>query len=84
MFFIINIKIHSFTSLTGVGWGGGAALQGNFSTGVQLILRKHPIGIYYYQMKPEFTFTCLTFSTTLTPGELNAMITLKTSGKRVG
>jgi hypothetical protein len=33
------IKIHSFTSLTGVG-----ALQGNFGTGtgVQLKLRKHP------------------------------------------
>ena len=38
-FFINNIKIHSFTSLTGVG-----ALQGNFGTvtGVQLKLRKHP------------------------------------------
>jgi hypothetical protein len=38
MFFINNIKIHSFTSLTGV----GGALQGNFGTGVQLKLRKHP------------------------------------------
>ena len=37
--FINNIKIHSFTSLTGV---GGGALQGNFGTGVQLKLRKHP------------------------------------------
>jgi hypothetical protein len=38
-FFINNIKIHSFTSLTGVG-----ALQGNFGTitGVQLKLQKHP------------------------------------------
>jgi hypothetical protein len=38
-YFINNIKIHSFTSLTGVG-----ALQGNFGTvtGVQLKLRKHP------------------------------------------
>ena len=36
-FFINNIKIHSFTSLTGVG-----VLQGNFGTGVQLKLRKHP------------------------------------------
>jgi hypothetical protein len=36
--FINNIKIHSFTSLTGV----GGALQGNFGTGVQLKLRKHP------------------------------------------
>ena len=38
-FFINNIKIHSYTSLTGVG-----ALQGHFGTvmGVQLKLRKHP------------------------------------------
>jgi hypothetical protein len=47
-FFINNIKIHSFTSLTGVG-----ALQGNFGTvtGVQLKLRKHPnayIAIEYF------------------------------------
>jgi hypothetical protein len=33
LFFINNIKIHSFTSLTGV--GGGGALQGNFGTGMQ-------------------------------------------------
>ena len=32
-FFINNIKIHSFTSLMGVG-----TLQGNFGTGVQLKL----------------------------------------------
>ena len=38
LFFINNIKIHSFTSLMGV----GGALQGNFGTGVQLKLRKHP------------------------------------------
>jgi hypothetical protein len=39
VFFINNIKIHFFTSLTGVG-----ALQGNFGTvtGVQLKLRKRP------------------------------------------
>jgi hypothetical protein len=36
--FINNIKIHSFASLTGV----GGVLQGNFGTGVQLKLRKHP------------------------------------------
>ena len=40
LFFINNIKIHSFTSLTGV--EGGRSLQGNFGTGVQLKLRKHP------------------------------------------
>ena len=40
-FFINVIKIHSFPSLTGVG-GGGGALQGNFGTGAQLKLRKHP------------------------------------------
>ena len=40
MFFINIIKIHSFTSLTGVGEG---ALQGNLvGTGVQLKLKKHP------------------------------------------
>ena len=37
-FFINNIKIHSFTSLTGV----VGARQGNFGTGVQLNLQKHP------------------------------------------
>jgi hypothetical protein len=39
-FFINIINIHSFPSLTGV--GGGALDQGNFGTGVQLKLRKHP------------------------------------------
>jgi hypothetical protein len=40
LFFLsITLKIHSFTSLTGVG-----ALQGNFGTvtGVQLKLQKYP------------------------------------------
>jgi hypothetical protein len=48
-FIVPNIKIHSFTSLTGVG-----ALQGNFGTvtGVQLEIAKTPQCIYCYQMKP--------------------------------
>jgi hypothetical protein len=33
---------------------GAGALQGNFGTGVQLKLRKHP-NAYSYEMKPEFT-----------------------------
>ena len=40
VFFINNIKIHSFTSLTGVGGFFKVILVG---TGVQLKLRKHPI-----------------------------------------
>ena len=39
MSFINNIKIHSFTSLTGVGGLFKVILVG---TGVQLKLRKHP------------------------------------------
>jgi hypothetical protein len=35
---VIIIKIHSLPSLTGV----VGALQGNFGTGVQLKLQKHP------------------------------------------
>jgi hypothetical protein len=61
-FFINNIKIHSFTSLTGVG-----ALQGNFGTitGVQLKLRKHPNA--YIAIKWNLNLLVITFSTTLTP-----------------
>ena len=62
VFFINNIKIHSFTSLTGVG-----ALQGNFGTvtGVQLKLRKHPNA--YIAIKWNLNLLAITFSTTLTP-----------------
>ena len=61
-FFINNIKIHSFTSLMGVG-----ALQGNFGTltGVQLKLRKHPNA--YIAIKWNLKLLVITFSTTLTP-----------------
>ena len=61
-FSINNIKIHSFTCLTGVG-----ALQGNFGTvtGVQLKLRKHPNA--YIAIKWNRNLLVITFSTTLTP-----------------
>ena len=51
VFFINNIKINSFTSLTEVGLFK-VILVG---TGVQLKLRKPPQCIYCYQMKPDFT-----------------------------
>jgi hypothetical protein len=60
-FFINNIKIHSFTSLTGV----VGARQGNFSTGVQLNLQKHPNA--YIAIKWNLNLLVITFSTTLTP-----------------
>jgi hypothetical protein len=60
-FFINNIKIHSFTSLTGV----GGARQGNFGTGVQLNLRKHPNA--YIAIKWNLNLLVITFLTTLTP-----------------
>jgi hypothetical protein len=50
-FFINNINIYSFTSLTGV-----VALQGNlYSNGCATEIAKTPQCIYCYQMKPEFT-----------------------------
>ena len=50
VFFINNIKIHSFTSLTGLG-----ALQGNFGRyRCAAEIAKTPQCIYCYQMKPEF------------------------------
>ena len=59
-FFINNIKIHSFTSLMGVG-----TLQGNFGTGVQLKLWKHPNA--YIAIKWNLNLLAITFSTTLMP-----------------
>jgi hypothetical protein len=51
LFFINNIKIHSFTSLTGIG-----ALQGNFGRyRCAAEIAKTSQCIYCYQMKPEFT-----------------------------
>jgi hypothetical protein len=51
-FFINNIKIHFFTSLTGV----GGALQGNFGRyRCAAEITKTPQCIYCSQMKPEFT-----------------------------
>jgi hypothetical protein len=48
LFFINNIKIHSFTSLTGIG-----ALQGNFGRyRCAAEIAKTPQCIYCYQMKP--------------------------------
>ena len=57
VFFINNIKIHSFTSLVRVGGGGGGgALQGNFGRyRCAAEIAKTPQCIYCYQMKPEYT-----------------------------
>ena len=61
VFFINNIKIHSFTSLTGVGGLFNVILVG---TGVQLKLRKHPNA--YIAIKWNLNLLVITFSTTLT------------------
>jgi hypothetical protein len=53
-FNVYIIKIHSFTSLTGV--GGEGALQGNFGRyRCAAEIAKTSQCIYCYQMKPEFT-----------------------------
>ena len=61
-FFINNIKIHSFTSLTRVGGLFKVILVG---TGVQLKLRKHPNA--YIAIKWNLNLLVITFLTTLTP-----------------
>ena len=56
MFLINIIKIHSFTSLTGVGGRWEGALQGVFGRyRCAAEIAKTPQCIYCYQMKPEFT-----------------------------
>ena len=59
----LSITLKFFLSL--VSQGLGDALQGNFGTGVQLNLRKHPNA--YIAIKCKLNLLVITFSSTLTP-----------------
>ena len=69
--YINSFQVNCFLSITLklilslVSWGLGGALQGNFGTGVQLKLRKHPNA--YIAIKWNLNLLVITFSTTLTP-----------------
>ena len=61
--FFLSISLKFILSLVSQGLGG--PLQGNFGTGVQLKLRKHPNA--YIAIKWNLNFLVITFLKTLTP-----------------